>query len=93
MFTGERPERRESWSWGLARRQNKLEIIKTELRRLVRHGLDGLRVSNTFFRCRVSPFVERTRPMWEYSVPVDTDRVSPEKLPKGTTYHRLRHSL
>jgi len=31
MFTGERPERRESWSWGPVRWQNKLEIIETDL--------------------------------------------------------------
>ena len=38
MFTEKRPERRESWSWGPTRQQNKLEIIETELRRLVQHG-------------------------------------------------------
>ena len=63
MFTGKRPERRESWSWGPTHWQNKLEIIETELRRLVRHGLDGLWVFHTFFRHRVTPLVERTRPM------------------------------
>ena len=31
MFTGKRPERRESWSWGPAGRQNKLEVIEMEL--------------------------------------------------------------
>jgi len=41
-FTGERPKRRESWSWGPAHRENKLEIIEMELWRLVWHGLDGL---------------------------------------------------
>ena len=30
-FTGERPERRESWSWGPAGWQNKLEVIEMEL--------------------------------------------------------------
>ena len=30
-FIRRRPERRESWSWGPARRQNKLEIIEMEL--------------------------------------------------------------
>ena len=39
-FTEKRLERRKSWSWGPAGRQNKLEIIEIELWRLVRHGLD-----------------------------------------------------
>ena len=30
-FTGRRPERLESWSWGPSSRQNKLEIIGAEL--------------------------------------------------------------
>ena len=30
-FTRKRPERRESWSWGPAGRQNKLEVIEIEL--------------------------------------------------------------
>ena len=30
-FTGRRPKRRDSWSWGLASRQNKLEVIEVEL--------------------------------------------------------------
>ena len=29
MFTRKRTERRESWSWGPAGRQNKLEVIET----------------------------------------------------------------
>ena len=51
-----------------------------ELRRLVRHGLDGLRVFHTFFHHRVTPLVERTCPMWEYSVPTDPDRTLLEEL-------------
>ena len=34
-FTGRRPERRESWSWGPSSRQNKLGIIETELHKLL----------------------------------------------------------
>ena len=86
MFTGERLKRRESWSWGPAGRQNKLEIIETELRRLVQHGLDGLRVFHTFFHCRVTPLVETRRPMWEYSGPMYPDRASPEELPKDEVW-------
>ena len=89
MFTEERPERRESWSWGPARRQNKLEIIKMELQRLMRHGLDGLRVFHTFFRRWVAPLAERTRPMWEYSSPVDPNHMLLEELSKDEVWSRL----
>ena len=30
-FTRRRPERRDSWSWGLTSQQNKLEVIEVEL--------------------------------------------------------------
>ena len=60
-FTGRRPKRQESWSWGPASRQKKkVEIIEVELQKLMRHGLDGVRVFHTLFRCRVAPLVERT---------------------------------
>ena len=32
-FTGGRPERRESWSWGPSRREKKVEIIEAELQK------------------------------------------------------------
>ena len=82
MFTERRPERRESWSWGPADQQNKLEVIEMELQRLVQHGLNGLRVFHTFFRHWVAPLAERRRPMWEYSGPMDPDYASSEELPK-----------
>ena len=88
-FTGERPERRESWSWGPARRQNKLEIIETELQSLVRHGLDGLWVFHTFFHRWVTLLAERTRPMWEYSGPTYPDRVSPDELSRDEVWSYL----
>ena len=53
-----------------------------ELRRLVRHGLDGLWVFHTFFHHQVALLAERMRLMWEYSGPMDPDRASPEELPK-----------
>ena len=49
-FTGRRPERQESWSWGPSSRQNKLVVIEAELQKLVQDGLDGLWVFHTFFR-------------------------------------------
>ena len=82
MFTRRRLERRESWSWGPVGRQNKLEVIEIEVQKLVQHGLDELWVFHTFFHRRVAPLVERTRPMWEYSNPMDPDHVSLEELPK-----------
>ena len=82
MFTGRRPKRRESWPWGPAGRQNKLEVIEAELPKLVKHGFDGLRVFHTFFRHWVTPLAERTRSMWMYTDPTDPDRVSPKELAK-----------
>ena len=93
MFTEERSERMDSWSWGPAHRENKLEIVKTELWRLVRHGLDRLRVFHTFFRRWVAPLAERTRLKWEYSNPMDPDRASPEELPKDEVWRRLDRVL
>ena len=46
----------------------------------MRDGLNGLWVFHTFFHRLVAPLVERTRPMWEYSGPMDPDRASLEEL-------------
>ena len=64
-----------------------------ELQRLVQHGLDGLWVFHTFFRCQVAPLVERRRPMWEYSGPMDPDRALPKELPKDEVWSRLDQVL
>ena len=56
---------------------------------LVWHGLDGLWVFHTFFRCQVAPLVERRRLMWEYSGPMDPNHASPEELPKDEVWSRL----
>ena len=92
-FTGRRPERRESWSWGPVGRQNKLEVIEAELQRLVQHGLDGLWVFHTFICHRVTPLAERTRPMWEYIGPMDPDHASPEELSKDEVWSHLGRVL
>ena len=61
VFTGGRPERQDSWSWDPSRREKKkVEIIEAELQKLVRCGLDGMRVFHTLFRHRVAPLVQRT---------------------------------
>ena len=59
----------------------------------MQHGLDGLRVFHTFFRHRVAPLAKRTRPMWEYSGPMDPDRASPEELPKDEVWSCLDRVL
>ena len=81
VFTGGRPERRDSWSWGPScREKKKVEIIEAELQKLVRRGLDGVRVFHTLYHCRVAPLAERTRPMWRYDGPSDPNHVSLEEL-------------
>ena len=50
-FTGGRPEKQKSWSWGCARTErHKVEVIEEELWKLERSGLDGVRVFHTLFR-------------------------------------------
>ena len=79
VFTGERLERWESWSWGPSRREKKkVEIIKAELQKLVRHDLDGVQVFHTLYRRRVASLAERSQPMWKYNSLMDPDRASPE---------------
>ena len=52
-FTGGRPEKEDSWSWGCAHKEKKkVEVIEEELREIVRHGLDGVRVFHTLYRRR-----------------------------------------
>ena len=59
----------------------------------MRHGLDGLWVFHTFFHHRVTPLAERTRPMWEYSGPMDPDRASPEELLRDEVWSHLDRVL
>ena len=92
-FTRRRPERWDSWSWGPASRQNKLEVIEAELQKLVQHGLDGLRVFHTFFRHRVASLAERTWPMWMYTGPMDPDRASLEELATDEVWSQLDRVL
>ena len=80
-FTGGRPKRQESWSWGPSRWEKKVEIIEVELQKLVRHGLDGVRVFHTLYHHRVAPLAERALLMWKYGGLTDPDRASPKELP------------
>ena len=61
--------------------KHKVEAIEEELRKLVRCGLDGVRVFHTLLHHRVAPLAERTQPMWKYSGQSNPDRASPEELP------------
>ena len=58
-----------------------MEAIEEELQKLVRGGLDRVRVFHTLYRRRVTPLVERTHPMWTYGGRSDPDRASPKDLP------------
>ena len=55
-------------------------VIEQDLKKLVKSGLNGVRVFHTLYRRRVTPLAERTRPMWMYSGPSDPDRAWPEEL-------------
>ena len=86
--------KQKSCSWGCARtKRHKVEVIKEELWKLIRLGLDGVWVFHTLFRRRVAPLAERTRPMRMYGGRSDLDRVSPEDLPDDEVWCRLERVL
>ena len=94
MFTGGRPEKRDNWSWGpTCREKKKVEIIEEELQKLVRHGLDGVRVFHSLYHRWVAPLAQRTWPMWLYSGPSDPDHVSPEDLSDDEIQSRIGRVL
>ena len=70
-----------------------MEIIKEELRKIVWRSLDGVRVFHTLYHRRVAPLVERTHPMWLYSVPSDPDHASTKDLPDNEVWSRLGRVL
>ena len=93
-FTGGRPEKQDSWSWGCSRRKKKkVEITEEELRKLVRRGLDGVQVFHTLYRRWVAPLAERTQPMWRYNGPIDPDHASPEEPSNDDVWSRLDRVL
>ena len=54
VFTRNAPEKRESWTWGAARRKkNRVEMIEEVLKGLVARGLDGACVFATIFLRKV----------------------------------------
>ena len=80
-FTGGRPVKQKSWSCFARTERHKAEAIEEELRKLIRHGLNGVRVFHTYYRRRVAPLAERTHPMWMYGGRSDPDHASSEDLP------------
>jgi len=82
--------KQKSWSWGCVHTErHKVEAIEEELQKLVRGGLDGVRVFHTLYRCRVAPLAERTHPMWTYGGRSDLDRASPEELSDDEIWSRV----
>ena len=69
------------------------EIIEEELQKLVRHGLDGVRVFHTLYHSQMAPLVERSRPMWRYGGPSDPDHASLEELPDDEVWSHLDRVL
>ena len=93
-FTGGRPEKQKSWSWGCARpERHKVEVIEEELRKLVRSGLDRVQVFHTLFLRWVAPLAERTWPMWMYGGRSDPGDALPEDLPDDEVWSRLSRVL
>ena len=70
-----------------------MEIIEEELRKLVRRGLDRVRVFHTLYRHWVAPLAERSWSMWRYGGPLDPDRASPEELPDDEVWSGLDRVL
>jgi len=94
VFTGGRPEKRDSWSWGCAHKEkHKVGVIEEELQKLIKRGLNGLRMFHTLYHHRVMPLAERMRPMWLYSGPLDSDRASPEDLLDDEVWSHLGRVL
>ena len=67
---------------GLRKKEkHKVGVIEAELRKLVKSGLNGVRVFYTLYHRRVMPLAERVRPMWMYDGRSDPDHVSSKDLP------------
>ena len=94
VFIDRSPEKKESWSWGCAKKEkHKVGVIEAELRKLMKSGLNGVRVFHTLYHCRVMPLAERTHPMWMYGARSDPDHVSPDELPDNEIWSRISRVL
>ena len=70
-----------------------MEVIEEELWKLVRLGLDGVRVFHTLFHRRVVSLAERSWPMWMYGGRSDPDCVSPKDLSDDEVWSHLGRVL
>ena len=70
-----------------------MEAIEEELQKLVRCGLDGVRVFYTLYRCRIALLVERTQPMCEYGGRSDPNHASSEELLDDEVWSRVGRVL
>ena len=68
-------------------------VIEEELWKLIKCGLNGVRVFHTLYRRRVMPLAERTRLMWMYDGPSNPDRASIEDLPDDEVWSHLGRVL
>ena len=68
-------------------------VIEAELQKLVKSGLNGVRVFHTLYRCQVVPLAERVRPMWMYDGLTDPDRTSSEDLSDDEVWSRIGRVL
>ena len=63
--------------------------MEEELWKLVRQGLDRVRVFHTLYHHWVAPLAERAWPMWKYGGLMDLDRASLEELPNDEVRSHL----
>ena len=68
-------------------------VIEEELRKLVKRGLNGVRVFHTLYHRWVMPLAERTWPTWLYSGSSDPDRASLEDLLDDEVWSHLGRVL
>ena len=81
VLTDRRLDKKESWTWGYTKKEkHKVGVIEAELQKLMKSGLNGVRVFHTLYRRQVMPLEERARPMWMYDGLLDPDRTSSEDL-------------
>ena len=66
-----------------------MEVIEEELRKLVRRGLDGVRVFHTLYRRRVAPLAERMQ-LGVKTVRIFSDRIRDRIHLEGFRYVRIR---
>jgi hypothetical protein len=91
MFTGARPLKKKSWSWGPPTvEKGWVAFLKAALRKCITEGgLSRARLFYTFYPRRVVHLAKRTTRMWEYSGHANPDRVSRAEMPYGDVWSLL----